>query len=162
MKKILLVGLLGLLFSFKHPFYLSVTNLKYNLKESALQGSVKLFINDIEDALKRTQQNKVDLINPKDSIKTQTMLEEYLKKRLYLSVNNVKKNFQVLGFEREQEAVWIYIEVKDCKLPKNISIENSLLYDFIKNQSNIIHVEVNEQKKSLKLNNPEKLAVFEF
>lgn len=162
MKKILVLGLLRLLFSFKHPFYLSVTNLKYNANEKALQGSVKLFINDIEDALKRTQNHTVDLINPKDTLKTQLILEDYLKKRLSLSLNNEQKNFQVLGFEREQEAIWIYIEFKDCKFPKTLTLKNSLLYDFIKGQSNIIHIEVNGEKKSFKLNNPETVAVFEF
>ena len=162
MKKILVLGLFGLLFSFKHPFYLSVTNLKYSASEKAIQGSVKLFINDLEDALKRTQHHTVDLINPKDTLKTQLILEDYLKKRLSLSLNNEPKNFQVLGFEREQEAIWIYIEFENCELPKTLILKNSLLYDYIKSQSNIIHVEVNEEKKSFKLNNPETVASFEF
>lgn len=162
MKKILLFALISLLVSFKHPFYLSVTNLKYNVKDKALQGSVKLFTNDLEDALKRTEHRTVDLIHPEDTLKTQQLLEGYLKKRLSLSLNNEQKNFQVLGFEREQEAIWIYIEFKGCNLPETIRLENSLLYDFIENQSNIMHFEVKGERKSYKLNNPDRLAVFNF
>ena len=38
-------------YSFKHPFYLSVVDLKYNNKEQLMQGSIKVFVNDFEDAL---------------------------------------------------------------------------------------------------------------
>jgi len=162
MKQILMLSLLVFLFSFKHPFYLGVVDLKYNAKEKALQGSVKLFTSDLEEALKNISKQTVDLINPKDTLKTQKLLEDYLRKRLTIRVNNETKNYELLGFEREQEAIWMYIEVKNCSLPKKISIDNTLLYDFLKDQSNIIHLEVKEEKKSLKLNNPEKLAVFEF
>ena len=162
MKKILMLGLLVFLFSFKHPFYLGVTELRYNAKEKALQGSVKLFTNDLEAALKKIHKQTIDLINPKDSLKTQKILEEYLKARLSIRVNNTLKNYEFIGFEREQEAIWMYLEIKNCTEPKKLSVENTLLYDYIKDQSNIMHIEVREEKKSLKLNNPEKLAVFEF
>lgn len=163
MKKIFsFTCLLILLFSFKHPFYLSVTDLKYNVGEKALQGNVKIFTNDLEGALKKIHGQTVDLINPKDTLKTKKILEDYLKKRLSLTINGQSKTYDVLGFENEQEAIWLYIEIKNCPLPKKIEVDNTLLYDYIKDQTNIIHLEVKAQKKSLKVGNPERLAVFEF
>ena len=162
MKKILLFGVIFFLFSFKHPLYLGVTDLKYSGKEKALQGSVKLFTNDLEDALKKIHKQTIDLINPKDTAKTQKILEEYLRKRLSIKVNNEIKNYAFIGFEHEQEAIWMYIEIKNCPAPKKTDVENTLLYDYIKDQMNIIHFEVNGEKKSLKLNYPEKIASFEF
>ena len=38
----------------KHPFYLSVIDIKHDAKTQNLNISVKLFINDIESALKKT------------------------------------------------------------------------------------------------------------
>ncbi len=157
-----MLSLLVFLFAFKHPFYLSVTDLKYNVKEKALQGSVKLFTNDLEEALKKIHKQTIDLINPKDSAKTGRMLDEYLKKRLLVHINGLAKNYEFLGFEREQEAIWMYIEIKNCPPPKKVSFENTLLYDYIKDQSNIMHLEVKGERKSLKVNNPEKQLVFEF
>jgi len=164
MKQILFFSCLLILFySFKkHPFYLSVTDLKYNPKERAFQGTVKLFTNDLETALKKIHSQTIDLINPKDTLKTQKLLEDYLKKRFSIKVNTVQKNYELLGFEREQEVVWLYVELKNCPEPKKIEIENSLLYDYIKDQTNIMHLEVKGEKKSLKVNYPEKRATFEF
>lgn len=162
MKKILSLFLLISLFSFKHPFYLGVTDLKYNAREKALQGAVKLFTNDLEDALKKVHGRTIDLINPKDTAETARILRAYLDKHLAFTINNQVRTFEFVGFEQEQEAVWMYLEIKNCPLPKKISVQNSLLYEHLKDQSNIIHLEVNEVKKSLKLNNPDKLAVFEF
>ncbi|PBQ34187.1 hypothetical protein CNR22_21245 [Sphingobacteriaceae bacterium] len=163
MKKIICFSaLLILFFSFSHPFYLSVTDLKYNRAEKALQGSVKVFINDLEGALKKAHGQTIDLINPRDTLKIQKLLEDYLKKHLLLKINGQLKSFNLLGFENEQEAIWLYIELKNCSFPKKIEIENTVLYDHIKDQTNIMHLEVQGQKKSLKVSNPEKLSVFEF
>jgi len=162
MKKIFMLGVLVFLFSFKHPFYLGVVDLKYNAKEKALQGSVKLFTNDLEGALKKINKQTIDLINPKDKEKTKKRLEDYLKKHLGLKVNNAQVSYECLGFEHQDEAIWIYIELPDCASPKKIEIENSLLYDYISGQSNIVHIEVNSERKSFKVNNPDRLMVFEF
>jgi hypothetical protein len=156
--------LCGLFFAlaFKHPFYLSVTDLKYNAKEKALQGSVKLFVNDIEGVLKKLNGKTVDLIHPKDSIQAKLLLAAYLKKHLSITINTKALNYTLLGFEREEEAIWAYIEIKNCPLPKKVVVENSLLYDHLSGQSNIVHLEVNGEKKSGKVDNPEKLLLFEF
>lgn len=163
MKKSICLGfLLILFFSFKHPFYLSVTDLKYNPAAKALQGSVKIFTNDLETALKKVHGKTVDLINPKDTVATQKLLDDYLKKNLRFKINGQQKTYTLLGFENEQEAIWLYIELKNCPLPKKIEVETTLLYDHIKDQNNIIHLEVNGQKKSFKVSNPDKFSVFEF
>src|ERR1044072_133425 len=153
MKNIAPLGLLLFFAAFKHPFYLGVVDLKYNPKEKALQGSVKLFTNDFEGALKQVHKKSIDLIHPADRSSTQKLLDDYLKQHLNITVNGKKKQIELLGFEQEQEATWMYIEIKDCPQPKNIQFENSLLYDFLKDQSNIMNLEVNREENIVKLNN---------
>jgi hypothetical protein len=162
MKKILILPFLLILMSAKHPFYLSVTELKYNAKEKLIEGSVKLFTNDLEDALRKIHKHSIDLINPKDSVKTKAILEEYIAKRLLITTDGKARNYECIGFEREQEAIWVYLEIKNCPEPKRLTIENSLLYDYIKEQTNIVHVEMKGEKKSLKLSCPEKIVNFDF
>lgn len=161
MKNIFLL-ILFFAFAFKHPFYLSVTDLKYNAKERALQGSVKIFTNDLEDALRKLENKPIDLINPKDTAAINKILFSYLQKHLSFKINGKPLSYTMLGFEHEQEAIWIYIESAKCPLPKKVEIENSLLYDFISSQSNIVHLEVNGKRKSLKADCPEKVLRFEF
>lgn len=162
MKKVLILCLLFFLVSFKHPFYLSVTELKYNSSQGVLQGSVKLFINDIEDALKKINGKTTDLVNPVDTPKTNEILKTYLQKRFLIKVNGVDKTYELLGFEKEQEAIWLYIELKNCPPPKKLDLENSILYDYIKEQTNIVHVDMNGETKSSKVTYPERSLGFNF
>ncbi|MCC6369966.1 MAG: hypothetical protein IT236_03050 [Bacteroidia bacterium] len=162
MKKLITLLAVFLVFGFKHPFYLGVCELKYNNSERVLQGSVKLFVNDLEDALTKLNGAKVDLMNIKDSVATGALLKTYLHQRLSFVINDKKAAYHYIGFEQDQEAMWIYIEVLNCPKPNKITVTNTLLYDFLKQQMNIVQVEVGADKKSSKVVNPEKELSFEF
>lgn len=160
--KVLILATFIFLCGFKHPFYLGVTDLKFNVKEKALQGSVKLFINDLEGALKKANNKTIDLINVKNKEEITFILSDYLKKHFALKVNGKACAYKLIGFEKEEEALWMYVEFEKSDIPKKVEIENTLLYDHLKEQMNITHIEVNNTKKSLKTNNPEKTLQFEF
>jgi len=96
MKKISAVILIFFLVSFRHPFYLSVTDLKYNVKEKALQGSLKIFVNDLEGTLKKIKKQTVDLVNIKDTTETETILKNYLTSHISLKVNGNDRPFDLI------------------------------------------------------------------
>lgn len=148
--------------AFKHPFYLGVTDLKYNANQKSIQGSVKLFTNDFETTLKKMYKQPIDLINTKDTAAIKKIIADYISKHLLLKLNGNPKNFTIIGFEREEEAVFTYIEYKNCESVKTIEIEISLLYENFKEQMNIVHFELNGTKKSIKVNNPDKKIEFKF
>lgn len=159
-----LAVVLGLIFctGFKHPFYLGVIDLKYNNSRSCFEGSVKLFTSDLEDALSKIEGKKIDLIHPTDTARVNQLLKTYLMKRLSFQCNNQALPYTYLGYEREQEAIWLYLETKTASAPKHFTIHSTLLYDFLKDQMNIAHIEINGKNQSLKTLNPEKILDFEF
>ena len=158
------LALLGFCFTLFHPFHLSVSDLKYNAKGKSIEASVKININDFELALQKLYDKKVDLINShgKEKEEINKLILEYLQKRFQLKCNGMEMKFDLLGYEREEEGVWIYLEFKNAQLPKTIEIENSILYDYINTQENLVHFELNGKKKSLKVAYPEKNVHFEF
>ncbi len=164
--KCLFFGLLLLsVFGFnqkKHPFYLSVVDIKHDAKQQSLNVSVKLFINDIEDALKKTTSKPIDLLNPKDKAEMETELMNYIKKRLSISVNAKAVSLNFIGYEKEEDAIWTYFEVKKVPQPKSIKVDTKLLFDFLPTQANIVHAEINGVKKSSKVVNPESKIEFKF
>lgn len=162
MRKVLVFVIIIFLVAFKHPFYLGVVDLKFNSKEQTIQGSVKLFTNDLESALKKLHKKPIDLINVSDKETVSKILFSYLKERLKFKINGKSLNYKLIGFEHEEEAIWMYIECDKSELPKKIEIENSLLYDYLKDQMNIVHIEVNDSKKSQKVSCPEKTLKFDF
>lgn len=153
---------LPLLFAFAHPFFVSVTDIKYNSTNKSIEISTKMFTNDLEGALKKTSGKSVDILNPKDKKDVEAILFDYIKKRLVIKINNKIINYTMIGYEKEEDAIWTYLELKKAELPKQISVDNKLLYDFLKEQTNIVNVEVNGIKKSYKVLNPEGKMDFEF
>ncbi len=163
--KLIIISLTSiLLFGFKllHPFYLGITHFKYNSKTESLETSVKLFVNDFEAALKKINNKPVDLINGKNKDELNKMIDSYIKNHLKLKINGKESLYTFIGFELEKDVAWIYIEYKKIKNIKTLEIENTLLYDHINQQTNIVRIEVNANEQSTKLNYPEKITQFNF
>ncbi len=146
----------------KHPFYFSFTDFEYNKNEKALQGNIKLFINDLEAAIKTFANKKLDLINVTDTVTINKVLHQYINKNLSISVNNniLKSNF--VGFEKENDVIYLYVEYLNCEIPKNINFANTFLYNELKTQTNFISFKVFNEKKIIKLVNPDKFGQFQF
>lgn len=141
-----------------HPFYVSVTEIKFN-KNNTAAISCRLFTDDLQNALFKLYKVKTGL-NKKDT-SLNTVLQKYFKDRLLINTANKNLSLHCIGYEIEEEATWCYFEANGVNNNK-ISVTNSLLYDFLPEQSNLIHCYVNNERKSFKLVNPQAQAVFEF
>lgn len=143
-----------------HPYYLSVTELKYKATEKTMAVSCKMFTNDLEDAIKRSSGKTTDLLNPKDKKEVDKQLSEYISKRLIITIDGKACGLKYLGYEKEEDCIWTYLEIEKIAKPKNLKIETSLLYDYLKEQINIVHVEVDNYKESSKVSNPDSKMEF--
>jgi hypothetical protein len=143
-----------------HPFYLSVTDIKYNEKNRSLEIACKMFTNDLEGALKKTTGKKVDILNPKDKKEIEKILFDYINKRLIIDLNGKRRTLKFIGYEKEDDVIWTYMEIEKCERPKQVHITTSLLYDFLKEQINLVSLEVAGNKQSSKVSNPDKEIKF--
>jgi hypothetical protein len=145
-----------------HPFFLSVTDLKYQAKDKSLEVSVRIFANDLEAALVQVEGKSVDLFHPKDKPSLEKLLERYLKATLLIKVNEQDLPLQYIGHEFESESCWIYLAGANCPLPKSLEVQNMILYNKFKTQSNIVQIEVGSEKKSARQSFPGVRFFFEF
>lgn len=122
--------------------------------------SCKLFTDDLQDALYRINKVPIDLKVTNEN--QNKMLEKYIKERFKLTIGNKAIPLNFIGYEIEEEATWCYFEYSNIESFGKIVIINTLLYDFIPYQTNMIHCYYNTHRKSYKLDNPDKVAVFEF
>lgn len=122
--------------------------------------SCKLFTDDLQDALYRINKVPIDLTVTNEN--QNKMLEKYIKERFKLTIGNKAIPLNFIGYEIEEEATWCYFEYSNIESFGKIVIINTLLYDFIPYQTNMIHCYYNMHRKSYKLDNPDKVAVFEF
>jgi hypothetical protein len=89
-------------------------------------------------------------------------ISNYLVQHLKLTINGQPGELHYLGYEIQQESAWCYFEVEKIKEVKKMEIDCSILFDFEKSQTNILHVKSKGVEKSSKLDNPQRNAVFEF
>lgn len=146
----------------KHPFYFSFTDFEYNQNEKSLQGNVKLFINDLEVALKNQINKKIDLIKVTDTLLVNKALHQFISKNFSVSVNNLILKSNFIGFEKENDVMYLYIEYLNCPTPKNISFINTFLYNELETQTSFISFKVDNEKKTIKLVKPDKFGQFNF
>jgi hypothetical protein len=145
-----------------HPFYVSVTEINHNPKEQTLEVSCKMFSEDLEDILKKNYKTAVDLTAQKQQPQNEKMIQDYISKHLVIQANGKALKLNFIGFEKEAESVYCYFETEKINGVKKLDVTDSILQDFSDKQINIIHVMVNDNRKSQKLDYPDKLASFSF
>ena len=145
-----------------HPFYVSVTEINHNAKEKTLEVSCKIFADDMEAVLKQNYKTKIDLVSPQQHEQINKFIADYITKHLSFIADGKPVKLTYVGFEKESESVYCYFEVDNLPTLKKLDVNNSLLQDFNDTQINIMHVIVNGNRKSYKLDYPNKQASFTF
>lgn len=165
--KWLIIPFLGILFyagspPIPHPFHVSVVEVNHNSTDKTLEISCKMFTDDFERILTKNYKTKVDLINPTDRKAVDKLVSDYIKTHLQLTANGRAVQFSYLGFEREDDAIYSYVEVADIATLNQLGVVNQLMYDLFDDQTNLIHVTTGGTRKSTKLEYPNKEAIFGF
>lgn len=145
-----------------HPFHVSVVEIEHNATDKTLEISCKIFTDDFETILAKNYNTKVDLINPSNKAAMDSLVKKYIYSHLAIKANGKPVVFNYIGYENEKEAAYGYIEVENISSVTNLTITNSILFDKFDDQMNIMHVKVNGERKSTKLNYPDKEAEFNF
>lgn len=145
-----------------HPFHVSTTEINHNEKDKTLEISCRIFIDDFESALEKQFKTKADLSKEEMKTAMDTLVKKYILDHLKIKPDNRSAALNYVGFEKESDAAWVYLQVDNIASVKKIEIVNSILFDLFDDQMSIIHVKVNGIRKSTKLDYPEKQAVFNF
>ncbi|MFN8711392.1 MAG: DUF6702 family protein [Bacteroidota bacterium] len=160
---ILLFAAAGLCFSaavIKHPYYISMTEIRIDTNKKTVNTSCRMFTDDLQQALFKLYGKRVDL--QKQDTTALPLLRRYISERLQISIGGQLTKFKLIGYEIEEEATWCYLETTPYTQPGKVQITSKLLYDFLPEQTNFIHCYRNTERKSTKLVNPETQASFEF
>lgn len=145
-----------------HPFFVSVTELNHNQTDNIIEISCKMFADDFENALKTRYKTTIDITNPKDPKQVNRFIYDYIQKHIQLRVNDKLVMLEYVGYEKESEAVWCYLQVKDINRVRKLDITSNLLYEMYNTQIGIIHASVGGQRKSTRLDFPETNASFQW
>lgn len=160
MKKIFLLFtfLLTFLVSAKpiHPYHVGSVEINYNAKTKTFEISAKFFLDDLENSLNAKYNKMLHFGEEKNKAGLDQALENYFAEYFKLKSNNKYLKINYLGFEEDEESVNVYLESEATEMPKKVETAVSLLYSFFDDQMNIVHIIVNGERKSSKLNYPDR------
>ena len=134
----------------QHEFHISKCQIEYNEEAQALQISLHLFIDDLEEALRQHGADKLYICTEKESEKAESYIYKYLQQKLQIDLEGQAIHYGFLGKEISEDlaAVWCYLEVENITAFAKMRIKNNLLMEVFDDQKNIISVLGPKQKKS--------------
>ena len=161
------ITLLILLFPFitgsaDHKFYVSITKIEYVAESESLQIITQLFLDDIEEVLRKRYRPDISLGTPKETLEDVTLLQDYILQKLKISVNGTPVALNYLGREYEIDMVKSFIEVTGIKEFHTIEVEFNALTELFSEQQNIIHLKTAKRRKSLILDRDNPKGVLNF
>ena len=146
-----------------HPIHLSTVEIVHNAGDKNLEITCKIFWDDFETVLtKNNNKVRVDLTNEKKESGNNKLISDYINNHLTLNIDGKPVALSFVGFEKEDVVIYSYLEVANIASVKKVSITNNIMHDLFDDQIEIIHVIVNGDRKSTKLEYPSKQAEFSF
>ncbi len=145
-----------------HKFYVSITKIEYVKEKNSLQIITKIFIDDIEVALRERFGQDISLATSKETETADNDLKQYILQNLKIKVNGKNTQLRYLGKEYETDMVVAYLEVEPITSIKTIAIENKILMEIFPEQQNIIHLKTANNRKSLILDQEEPAGSLNF
>jgi hypothetical protein len=144
--------LTGLFQAATHPLHVSVTEIEYIKKEHSCEIMMRIFVEDLESAIRAyNKMEYLDLLHPSSGNTTKDLIGSYLKDSFTINLDGKKQSIQYLGQELEGEAVICYLAVSNVKEWKAIEVYNNVLINIYDDQSNLVHVIIGDDVKSMRL-----------
>jgi hypothetical protein len=155
-KQLLLLFAVLFLSSFSaHKFYVSVTQIDYVPSKKRIEITSRIFIDDLEKGLNKRFNKKVNLISTKELPEAEELIKSYLKEKIKISINKKPQNIEFLAREVEGDVLILYTKIAISKKINTFEIYNALLTEVYSDQQNIVHTNINSNKKSILLTNTE-------
>jgi hypothetical protein len=124
-----------------HPIYVSTTQVEYNESNKSLDIAIKVFSDDLESAISKSEGSLVEIGTEKEALNATELIVGYVKKNFSLEVNGKEVEYKFISRKLEKKdffAMWILVQVEKVRKLKSMKITNNLLIDLNYQQQNII------------------------
>jgi hypothetical protein len=129
-----------------------VTEIEFDEKDKALEIMMRVFIDDLETALRtKTGNAELDILSPKGGLTADQLIRDYLPAHFSITLDGKPQKTNYLGHEREGDAFILYIEVSNVRKWKTIKVLHDAMTEVFDDQSNLINITVRGNVQSLRL-----------
>lgn len=125
-----------------HKFHLSKSLVEYNQEARAIQVSMHIFLDDLEEGLRKKGFDNLYFCTKKENEYAEAYLEAYLREHFIITVNGQEATYNFLGKEPSEDfqGAWCYIEIENVTQLKELKIRNDLLIEVFDDQKNVIQL----------------------
>ncbi len=134
-----------------HVFYVSVTRVKWNADEARLDVSVRIFTDDLEEAIIAEGGPRLRLWTDQAREDRDRHVADYLTSRVAFRVNGVDRDLAWAGMEDALDATACLVQITDVDRVETIEVENRILIDLFDTQANVMRFEIAGEKKYVNL-----------
>jgi hypothetical protein len=135
-----------------HKFHVSVTQIEYNQKEQCAEITIRVFADDLENALSQHAKRRVKL-DPatanKDKQVGETVLA-YLRSAFEMKTKTGRPvKFGWVGMEWQADMFWLYVEGKLTNGLEGAQLRNKVFQELFDDQVNIVNSKIDGKQIGL-------------
>lgn len=145
-----------------HKFYMAVYQVNYAAEKKMVQITSRIFVDDLNNALEKKHNKKLNLGTDKESAEELVLLKKYMSEKFSLKVNGELKPIQFLSKELDGDVMVCYWNIREVSKIKSIEVYNAVLVDWNSEQQNITHFTVNKIKNSFLFTNSSTREVLKY
>lgn len=146
----------------RHPVHVSVTEIEYDPAEKELEIMMRIFVDDLENALRQYhKQAGLDILNTDDAT-AKKLIGAYVLSHFNVVLDKKKTQMEYLGQEVEGQAFICYILVSGISSWTTCEVTNNVLFELYDDQSNIVHVTSGGVTHSRRLVPDNQAGIFSF
>lgn len=127
---------------FAHDYHWSNCTIEHNIHDETLQISIHLFIDDLEEALRRQGADDLFICTTKEAEGAETYVFRYLQQKFKLDVNGKSVELEWIGKEITDDlsGVWCYLLVSDIQQLEQLDLAYTVLMEIYEDQKNVLEV----------------------
>lgn len=153
------------LFFLEHPMHVSITNIEYKQDKKCFDISVKIFTNDLEDAILKKDGKRL-MLGQKDEVQNSAeAVCSYILDHFSISVDKKEISKKKMLFKEKKindGAIWVYYELSGIEKASSISIKNSILMDIYSDQTNMVIFSFNDTEKGFMFKSAGEIQTIDF
>jgi len=131
-----------------HKFYVSISQIDVNSENSSLEITSRIFTHDLTAAVEKEHNTRLLLGTEREDPGAKEKIGKYLQDHFHLIQSGNELDYIFLGFEIENDIIWLYIEAAYIDELKELSVENSLIMELFEDQKNIVNLRFDGKTRS--------------
>jgi hypothetical protein len=136
-----------------HKYYVAVTQMDLVPQKKRVEITSRIFIDDFEKALTKKFKQKPNITTSNELPEAEEWIKQYITEKIKVSINKKPQRIEYLAKEIEGDVIIIYTKIAISKKINTFEIYNSLLTETFQEQQNIVHTNINGNKKSFLMTN---------